>query len=206
MKRNLLLTLALLGLLLTAYTPAFAQATDDNDYNEEVIIMGGMGQNDDDFDIDEEVTFAGQMGQGMGMGMMGTGMKGGDCGLMGRAEELELTKDQRKQLEDLRFGFQKGIIPLRAQLQVLNLELRKLIRSDAKRPDIDAQIDQIGKLSTDIQKQAVAHRMAMKAILTPEQRDKLNDSSCMMGKGKGGPMKDVMIKKFKGCGGRGKGL
>jgi Spy/CpxP family protein refolding chaperone len=137
---------------------------------------------------------------------MGMGMKGDGCGLMGMAAELELTKDQRKQLEDLRFNFRKGMIPMRAQLKVLNLELQKMIRSDASRKDIDGQIDQIGRLRSDIQKQSVAHRMAMKAILTPEQKEKLGDGTCMMGKGKGGPMKDVMIKKFKGRGGRGKGL
>jgi Spy/CpxP family protein refolding chaperone len=202
-KQKLLITLALLGLLVIAYQPAFAQAPDDDDDDEEVIIMGGMGQDNDDFDIDEEIIYAGPMGQGMGMGMMGMGMKGDGCGLMGMAAELELTKDQRKQLEDLRFNFRKGMIPMRAQLQVLNLELQKMIRSDASRKDIDGQIDQIGRLRSDIQKQSVAHRMAMKAVLTPEQREKLNDRSCMMGKGKGGPMKDVMIKKFKG---RGKGL
>jgi Spy/CpxP family protein refolding chaperone len=201
MKRRLLLTLALLGLLVIAYTPAFAQASDDGDNDEKTIIVGDMGPSSGDFDINDEMIFAGDMGPGMGMGMRGPG-----CGLMGMADNLELTKDQRKQMEDLSFTFRKGMIPVRAQLQVLRMDLQKMIRDDAKPADIDYQIDQIGRLRTQIQKEAVKHRMAMKSILTPEQRDKLKDRSCMMGKGKGGQLKDVIIKRMQNHGGRGKGL
>ena len=201
MKQKLLLTLALLGLLVIAYTPAFAQAPDDGDIDEETIVVGDMGPGSEDFDIDEDVIFAGGMGHGMGMGMRGPG-----CGMAGMAENLELTKDQRKQLEDLTVNFRKEIIPMRAQMQVMHIELQQLIRSDAKRTDIDAKIDQLGKLRTDLQKKAVGQRLAMRALLTPEQREKANDRPCMMGKGKGGQMKDVIIKRMQNRGGRGKGL
>ncbi|TFH59700.1 MAG: periplasmic heavy metal sensor [Candidatus Zixiibacteriota bacterium] len=198
MKRRLLFTLALLGLLVIAYTPAFAQDQYDSDFDEETIIVGEMGSGSEDFEIDEDVIFAGGMGHGMGMGKR--------MGMPGMADELELSKDQRKQLEDLRFAFRKGMIPVRAQLQVLKLDLQKMIRDDAKAGEIDAQIDQIGKLRTEIQKQGVKHRMAMKSVLTPEQRDKLSDRSCRMGGGKKGVMKDVIIKKMQNRGGKGKGL
>ena len=201
MKRNLLLTLALLGLLLIAYTPAIAQAPDDEDSEAEVFISDDMDSDAGDFDIDEEMIFAGGMGRGMHMGMRGPG-----CGLAGMADELDLTKDQRKQLEDLTVNFRKEVIPLRAQMQVMHIDLRQLTRSDAKRTEIDAKIDQIGKLRTDLQKRSVGLRLAMRAVLTPEQREKASDRPCMMGKGKGGPMKDVIIKKLKNRGGHGKGL
>jgi Spy/CpxP family protein refolding chaperone len=201
MKQRLLLTLALLGLLVIAYTPAFAQASDDGDIDEETIVVGDMGPGFEDFDIDEDVFFAGGMGHGMGMGMRGPG-----CDLAGMADDLELTKDQRKQIEDLTINFRKEMIPLRAQMQVMHIELQQLIRSDAKRTEIDAKIDQIGKLRTDLQKKSVGQRLAMRAVLTPEQREKANDRPCMMGKGKEGPMKDVIIKRMKNRGGRGKGL
>jgi Spy/CpxP family protein refolding chaperone len=201
MKKRLLLTLALLGLLVIAYTPAFAQSPDDGDNEEEIIVVGDMGPGTEDFDIDEEVIFAGGMGHGMGMEMRGPG-----CGLMGMADDLELTKDQRKQMEDLTVNFRKEMIPLRAQMQVMKIDLQQLIRSDAKRAEIDAKIDQIGKLRTDLQKKAVGQRLAMRALLTPEQREKANDRSCMMGKGKGGQMKEMIIKRMQNRGGKGKGL
>jgi Spy/CpxP family protein refolding chaperone len=201
MKRRLLLTLALLGLLAIANAPAFAQAPDDGDIDEEIIVVGDMGPDDGDFDIDEDVLFAGGMGHGMGMGMRGPG-----CGLARMADDLELTKDQRKQLEDLSVNFRKEMIPMRAQMQVMHIDLQQLIRSDAKRTEIDAKIDQIGKLRTDLQKKAVGQRLAKRALLTSEQREKANDRPCMMGKGKDGPMKDVIIKRMKNRGGRGKGL
>jgi len=201
MKRRLLLTLALLGLLVIAYTPAFAQAPDDGNNDEETIIVGDMGPGSEDFDINEDVIFAGEMGHGMGMGMRGLG-----CGLAGMADELELTKDQRKQLEDLAVNFRKEVIPMRAQMQVMQIDLQQLIRSDAKRTEIDAKIDQIGKLRTDLQKKSVGLRLAMRGVLTPEQREKANDRPCMMGKGQGGQMKDMIIKRMQNRGGRGKGL
>ena len=138
------------------------------------------------------------MGHAGGPGGGGFGMK--------MMDELELTKDQRKQLEDLTFNFRKGMIPMRAQLQVAHLDLQQLIRSDAKRSDIDDKIDQIGRLRTHIQKKAVGHRLAMRAVLTPEQRDKWDSRPRMMGRGKGEPMKEMIIKRMQNRGGRGKGL
>jgi Spy/CpxP family protein refolding chaperone len=198
MKRRLLLTLALLGLLVIAYTPAFAQAPDDGDNDEETIVVGDMGPGSEEFDIDEDVVFAGGMGHGMGMGM--------GRGMLGMADDLELTKDQRKQLEDLSVNFRKEVIPMRAQMQVMQIDLQQLIRSDAKRTEIDAKIDQIGKLRTDLQKKSVGQRLAMRAVLTPEQRDKCDTRPHMMGKGRGEQMKDVIIKRMQNRGGRGKGL
>jgi Spy/CpxP family protein refolding chaperone len=200
MKRRLLLILALLGLLVIAYTPAFAQASDNGDNDEETIIAGDMGPGGGDFDINDEMIFAGDMGRGVGMGM---GMR---MGMSGMAEELELTKDQRKQLEDFTVNFRKEMIPLRAQMQVMHIELQQLIRADAKRTEIDAKIDQIGKLRTDLQKKSVGLRLAMRGVLTPEQRDKWDTRPHMMGKGEGAPMKEMIIKRMQNRGGKGKGL
>jgi len=201
MKRRLLLTLALLGLLVIAYTPAFAQAPDDSEFDEEAIVAGNMGPDGGDFDINEEMILADDMGPGMGMGMQGHG-----GGLAAIADDLELTKDQRKQLEDLTVNFRKEVIPMRAQMQVMHIDLQQLIRSDAKRTEIDAKIDQIGKLRTDLQKRSVGLRLAMRGVLTPEQRDKWDTRPRMMGKGEGGPLKDMIIKRMQNRGGRGKGL
>lgn len=201
MKQKLLLTLAMIGLLVVAYAPAFAQAPGDDDSEVEMYFTDDMNFDEAEFDIEEEMIFAGGMGHGMRMGMRGPG-----CGLAGMADELELTRDQRKQIEDLTVNARKEIIPMRAQMQVMRIDLRQLMRSDAKRTEVDAKIDQIGKLRTDIQKKSVGLRLATRAVLTPEQREKANDHSGMIGKGKGGPMKDVIIKKLKSRGGRGKGL
>jgi Spy/CpxP family protein refolding chaperone len=209
MKRRLLLTLALLGLLVVAYTPAFAQAPDDSGFDEEGMIADDMGPGPGD-GIDEGMMLAGHMGQGRGPEMgqgMGMGMRGRGAGCGKMADELELTKDQRKQLETIRVNFRKEMIPMRAQLQVLNIDLQQLIRSDAKQMEIDAKIDQIGKLRTELQKKNVGHRIAMRTILTPDQREKMdNPPSCPVGKGQGQSTKDDTGDKTKGHGSRGKGL
>ncbi|GEM_PF-1010776 len=217
MKRRLTLVLALLGLLVIANVPAFAQAPDDGDFDDEGMIADDIGPGMDDFGPDQGMMFAGPvgpgMGPGMGMGMaMGArnpdgkrgrgGLGGPGFGLGRRAADLELTKDQQSKLETMGVDFQKEIIPMRAQLQVMKIELQQLIRSDAKQMEIDAKIDQIGRLRADLQKKQVGHRMAMRAVLTPEQREKLNNPpACPLGNQ---PAKDGTGQKTKNRGGSGK--
>jgi Spy/CpxP family protein refolding chaperone len=177
MKRNLLFTASLLALFLLAYTPAFAQAPDDVTINEEAFAADAGPD----------------MAPGMGMGMWG-GHGGGATKMM---DALELTKDQRKQIQDITFNFRKEVIPMRAQMQVANLELQQLIRSDAKRADIDAKIDQLGKMRTDMQKKAVGMRLALRGVLTPDQRDKWESMRGSMGPGMNGPMKGEMMKRMR---------
>ncbi len=188
MKRNLLLTMALLGLLVLAYTPAFAQAPDEGNFDDQESMMGaGPGHG---------------MGMGMGMGMMG----GGGERARKIADELQLTKDQKKQIEDITVNYRKDVITMRAQARVMNIDLQQMIRNDGKRADIDAKIDQIGKLRTDIQKKTVGMRLALRGVLTPDQREKWDNRATWMPSGPGQQMKDMIIKRFRDRGGRGQGL
>lgn len=94
---------------------------------------------------------------------------------MGRVwAQLKLTDDQRKQLQELRLKLAKETLPLRNELGVKRLELKQLMLAD--KPNlkaIEAKIDEIKKLEAALQKKRVENRLAVRSILTPEQRDQL---------------------------------
>jgi Spy/CpxP family protein refolding chaperone len=133
------------------------------------LLLGGIGSftplsAQDDPPEAPEAPFC--MGMGAGMGWAhGEGVIG----------ELELTDNQRDRIRDLRTAHQKDMVKRRADLRIARIELRELIDSDADRAQIDAKIEQIGQLRTEMQKAQVGHRLEVKELLTPEQLEKLED-------------------------------
>jgi len=99
-------------------------------------------------------------------------------------EKLNLSDQQQEQLQDMRLANQKEMIPLRADIKLLRLELQELISNDASRSEIDNKIDQISEARKAIQKKRVGHRLDMRQVLTPEQRkqwDKMKHHRGMKG-------------------------
>jgi Spy/CpxP family protein refolding chaperone len=121
---------------------------------------------------------AGQHGQGPGFGRgMGRelGRRGGGFGAR-LLERLDLTQQQRDQLAALRDQEQRKAIETRAQLEVARLDLRKLMRAEkADRTAIDAQIDRLATLRAQLQKDRVGMMLDTRALLTAEQRKKLEE-------------------------------
>ncbi|MCK4857098.1 MAG: periplasmic heavy metal sensor [candidate division Zixibacteria bacterium] len=99
-------------------------------------------------------------GQGFGQQMM---------------EKLNLSREQKEQLRSLRTLHRKEMIPLRADIKVAEIELREMIHNDAQGSEIDRKIEAIGRMRTEIEKKKVSHRVKMRSLLTPEQREKMED-------------------------------
>ncbi len=136
--------------------------------------------------------------------------EGGGKGMM---EELALTKEQQKKMDDMRTAHRKEMIPLRAQVEVKQIELQELFESDASLATVSSKIDEISKLKTDIAKKQAGHRIAMRQVLTPEQREIWDSRPRMMGMGgrhKAMIERGAMMKQFRERGdrpgGRGRGL
>lgn len=98
------------------------------------------------------------------------------------AEQLDLTDAQKDQIRDLRTKHQKEMIQRQADVKVARLELRELIRDAADRATINSKVEQIGDMQTEIKKAHVGHRLDVRDLLTPEQREKFDDMP-MMGHG-----------------------
>jgi len=89
----------------------------------------------------------------------------------GLPDELKLTTEQRTEMDQLRYQHEKGMIDLQAKLRKAELELEQLQREDdPNTKKIHAQIESIGALKTEMALKRSDHRLAMRTILTPEQR------------------------------------
>ena len=91
-------------------------------------------------------------------------------------EQLGLTDDQVKQLHALRIEGAKNAIRSRADVEVKRLELRELLQADEPdRAAIDQKLRELSDARYTAQKQRIDQRLAMRDILTPEQRSKLKE-------------------------------
>jgi Spy/CpxP family protein refolding chaperone len=89
---------------------------------------------------------------------------------MEMAEKLNLNEEQKEQRHQLRVKHQKAIIPITADVKLARLELEELIRSDGSSKKIDAAIGKINDLKGKFLKLRVKHRIAMRNILTDDQK------------------------------------
>lgn len=88
--------------------------------------------------------------------------------------ELALSDSQIAQLQAQRATFDKQIDEFRLKLQKKREALVEELRSDE--PDsgrIDQLVEEIGELQIELEKKAIRGILQGKAILTPEQREKL---------------------------------
>ena len=101
-------------------------------------------------------------------------------------EELEragVTASQRAKIEVLHDDAMRRMIRLGADVRIAELDLRKEVESDD--PDaaaVEAAIERVGQLRTALHKAHVMEMLAVRAVLTPEQRAKLKKSRAPMGR------------------------
>ena len=107
------------------------------------------------------------------IGRRGPGMRG-EFAMRRRLEDLDLTDTQRKKLAEIRDTHAKTAINQRASVELAALDLRKLMRAD--KPDVGAverQIDKVASLRAALTKNRVTGMLEARALLTPEQLEKL---------------------------------
>lgn len=89
--------------------------------------------------------------------------------------KVKLTAEQQAGLEQVTLNYQKAVVPVNAAFTAAQVKLREAMQ--AAQPDqkvIDAQIDAVNALRSQIQKTAAAYQLAVQGILTPEQWAALN--------------------------------
>ena len=89
-------------------------------------------------------------------------------------EKLGLTAEQTAKIKQETFEFQKARIRDRADLELRRVELENLMRADS--PDsaaIDKKLDELSAARLVATKAEVHYHLAMRDVLTPEQRTKL---------------------------------
>ena len=89
-------------------------------------------------------------------------------------EKLGLTAEQTSKIKEETFEFRKARIRDRADAELKRVELENLMRADT--PDqaaIDRKLDELSAARLVETKAEVHYRLAMRGVLTPEQRQKL---------------------------------
>lgn len=90
--------------------------------------------------------------------------------------ELDLSKEQRETIAELRDKQERTAIRMRADLQTARLDLRRLMR--VEKPDrmaVHRQIDRIAQLRAGMQKARIGLRLDIRGLLTPEQRERMRE-------------------------------
>jgi Spy/CpxP family protein refolding chaperone len=89
--------------------------------------------------------------------------------------KLNLTDEQRAKVEEIHLKGQKGMIPLRNNIQEKNAQLRTLRMADDYDEDaVHALIEEIGKLKTAMMVMRTSHQQQIRELLTEEQRIKFD--------------------------------
>ena len=124
------------------------------------------------------------MGGGMGMDGGGgkakenSGMmdgKGGEGHFLHLVHALDLTDEQHKAMEAIHFSHWKEVVRKEADLKVAEIELREVLAQETvKVSDAEKKIRAIADFRADLEIIHLREREAVKAILTPEQLEKLN--------------------------------
>lgn len=192
-KVSLVTSLAFLFVLL-AFTYSSAQMEKERKVvvkvmGDEMMIQGGSGGHSGE--MKHQMGGCG-MGQGMmhqmaccqrgsGMGMCCEMMGGGQgmgCSKMGFflccKKELELSDKQVKDLKSIKMDFMKGKFKADANLKIAQLELKSLMHEDESSiKDIETKLKAVGKLKTDMKLSHIKAFRKAKALLTPEQLEKM---------------------------------
>lgn len=137
------------------------------------------------------------MGMGHDMGMRrGKGGPGGHAAMM--FGMLDLSDAQKAKMREIHEKQERAQIQSRADLQIARLDMRKLVH--AENPDaaaINAQVDRMAKIRSDMAKARIATMLEARAQLTPDQRKKFDamraNGPGMGHGGMGGPGRMMMF-------------
>jgi Spy/CpxP family protein refolding chaperone len=114
--------------------------------------------------------------------MMGKGcMMGQDCMMLKNIPNL--TDEQKAKLEKLHAEQQKLMAAAMADMEKQAMEMKALMKDPVDVKKIEAKIDEMAMMKAGMQKKNLAHRLAVRALLTPEQKAKFDEMGCGMGGG-----------------------
>lgn len=116
-------------------------------------------------------------------------------------DAMSLTDEQVQQLRDLKINYKKDRIRMKADVDMAEVDLHVLLWDDkAKLADIEAQMNMVHGLMTKLHMASIKAKRDGKAVLTDEQRsrmDKMHKRMKSYGGGKGLPGDSSKAKKCK---------
>lgn len=85
------------------------------------------------------------------------------------AGTAQLDVNEQKKLNQAKLEFEKKALPLRAEIRVLNMEIEQMIASGKSGKELDAALDKLSVLRARLNKERVAHRVALRAAVGEEK-------------------------------------
>lgn len=153
-----LVTMLLIGLMVL---PVMAVAQAEDDWEPGMCRGSGYGQG-----------FGNGQGRHSGQGM-GFGLRA----IESMAKELDITDEQMAQILEVQEGMEVKAIHNRSAMRKLRMQMRNAMQQDnPDRSAIHKLIEEIGTLETTIHKNRVDTFLNISAILTPQQREALEDA------------------------------
>jgi len=111
-------------------------------------------------------------------------MKAKGCMMM-CSQLPNLTAEQKVKLEKLHLDCQKMMPAAKAEMEKQALEMKALMKDPVDVKKVEAKIDELAKMHADMQKKCLAQRLAVRALLTDEQKTKFDEMGCGMMHGMG---------------------
>ena len=97
------------------------------------------------------------------------------AGHMKKLEMLDLSPEQREEIETSRYEVEKKVIPLRAEIQLKHLDMQKEMQADnPNRSKLMNLTGQISNLQLKIKQLMLDQKLKIHSILTPEQREQIH--------------------------------
>jgi len=108
--------------------------------------------------------------------------------LLHRAKEIGLTPDQVSKIRAEMLAAQSKAIDLHAKVEHAKVESARLLAADkVDEKAVDAQIDEATKAEAEMHKVHVGAMLRIRALLTPEQRQKLDEKPARKARKHAGP-------------------
>lgn len=110
-----------------------------------------------------------------GFGMLDSNMIRGQM-LLKMKDELGLTPDQEKKIEQMSLNFQESVIKRMADTKVLELKLTNYLQGDKiDKKSIEKMVKEVAMMKADMQVDRIFHYLDIKGVLTPEQLKKVEE-------------------------------
>lgn len=90
-------------------------------------------------------------------------------------KELNLSKEQLQKIQAIRQQYQTRLNQQRQAVQQAGTELKQLIASNASTEQIRQKFDQVQTLRQNLAKTRIESMLAIREVLTPEQRQKMGN-------------------------------
>jgi Spy/CpxP family protein refolding chaperone len=116
------------------------------------------------------------------------------------ADKLNLTDQQKKDMQKLRIDMEKKNTPLESQIRLARLEIQQLMLADSPdRAKIEKQMKEVSDVELKIKLNRLDHAFAVKGILTPEQQKIWRENRGGFGRfgGVGGPGEQRRIRIYR---------